>query len=142
MAFLNRVDAGRELAARLGHLRGQDLVVLGLPRGGVVVAAEVAHALDAPLDVLVVRKLGVPDQTELAMGALGEDGALVLNQRVIRAAQVSEAEIEAVERRTEQQVQGRALRFREGRPRLSLEGRTALLVDDGCCHGLDREGGM
>ena len=72
MPFKNRVDAGRRLAERLGQLRGEDVVVLGLPRGGVPVAAEVARELDAPLDVIVVRKLGVPFQPELAMGAVGE----------------------------------------------------------------------
>ena len=82
--FRNRMDAGRRLAERLGHLRGEDVVVLGLPRGGVPVAAEVARELDAPLDVIVVRKLGVPFQPELAMGAVGEGGSLV-RQRARRA---------------------------------------------------------
>ena len=81
VVFADRVDAGRQLAERLEHLRGQDVVVLGLPRGGVPVAAEVAAALDAPLDVIVVRKLGVPFQPELAMGAIGEGGAVRLRRR-------------------------------------------------------------
>ncbi|MGE5760050.1 MAG: phosphoribosyltransferase family protein, partial [Gemmatimonadota bacterium] len=84
MIFLDRVDAGRRLAARLQHLRGQPVVVLGLPRGGVPVAFEVAQALDAPLDVIVVRKLGVPFQPELGMGAIGEGGVTIVNRDVVR----------------------------------------------------------
>ena len=79
--FADRADAGRRLAAKLGHLRGEPVVVLGLPRGGVPVAFEVARALGAPLDVIVVRKLGVPFQPELGMGAIGEDGVRVINAR-------------------------------------------------------------
>jgi len=97
--FRNRSDAGRRLAARLEFLRGVDVVVLGLPRGGVPVAAEVAGALGAPLDVILVRKLGVPAQPELGMGAIGESGARVINSEVVRYAQVSDAEIAQVERR-------------------------------------------
>src|SRR5660398_223185 len=81
--FRDRADAGRQLAERLAFLRDQDVVVLGLPRGGVPVAFEVAEALDLPLDVIVVRKLGVPYQPELAMGAIGEGGARVLDSRVL-----------------------------------------------------------
>ena len=90
MVFSDRVDAGRRLAARLLHLRGEPVVVLGLPRGGVPVAAEVAAALDAPLDVIVVRKLGVPFQPELGMGAIGEDGVRVVNDEIVRMARVTE----------------------------------------------------
>ena len=84
MSFANRDEAGRQLARRLQHLRGQPVVVLGLPRGGVPVAAQVARALGAPLDVIVVRKVGVPFQPELAMGAVGEDGVAVRDSRVVR----------------------------------------------------------
>ncbi len=90
MAFVDRTEAGRRLAARLAHLRGHDVVVLGLPRGGVPVASEVAASLGAPLDVLVVRKLGVPFQRELAMGAIGEDGVRVLNDEVLQLVKVSD----------------------------------------------------
>ena len=83
VVFADRVDAGRQLAKRLDFLRGQDVVVLGLPRGGVPVAYEVAKALDAPLDVIVVRKLGVPFQPEVAMGAIGEGGSRVLDPDVL-----------------------------------------------------------
>src|SRR5260370_509886 len=85
VTFLDRIDAGRQLALKLRHLRGTDVVVLGLPRGGVPVAAEVAAALAAPLDVIVVRKLGVPFEPEVAMGAIGEDGAHVLDRALIAA---------------------------------------------------------
>jgi putative phosphoribosyl transferase len=133
--FRDRVDAGRRLGERLRHVRGEDVVVLGLPRGGVPVAAEVARALDAPLDVIVVRKLGVPFQPELAMGAVGEDGVLVVNERVRNRLHLSEAEFAEVEQRERAEVERRALRFRGDRPRLALDGRTALLVDDGIATG-------
>jgi putative phosphoribosyl transferase len=133
--FRDRRDAGRRLAVRLGHLRGENVLVLGLPRGGVPVAAEVARVLDAPLDVIVVRKLGVPFQPELAMGAVGEGSAVVVNERVVRQAHVSEAEFAEAERRERAEVERRALQFRGDRPRLALEGRTALVVDDGIATG-------
>ena len=88
MMFKDRVDAGRRLAAHIVHLRGDDVVVVGLPRGGVPAAAEVARALDAPLDVVVVRKLGVPFQPELGMGALAEDGVRVISAEIVRLAGV------------------------------------------------------
>src|SRR5659263_323744 len=94
--FADRVDAGRQLAARLGYLHGQDVVVLGLPRGGVPVAFEVAQALDAPLDVILVRKLVVPFQPELGMGAIGEGGIRIINHELVRMTGVSELELEAV----------------------------------------------
>ena len=97
MRFENRTDAGRHLAGHLAHLRGEDVVVVGLPRGGVPVAAEVARRLGAPLDVVVVRKLGVPFQPELAMGAIGEGGTRVLNEDVLRDARVTDQEHAAVE---------------------------------------------
>ena len=108
MSFTDRTDAGRLLGGRLGQLRGRDVVVLGLPRGGVPVAAEVARALGAPLDVVIVRKLGVPSQPELAVGAVGEDGALVVNERVARRVHLSEAEFAEMERRGREEVQRRA----------------------------------
>jgi putative phosphoribosyl transferase len=133
--FTDRADAGRQLARTLDHLRGPDTVVLGLPRGGVPVAYEVARALEAPLDVIVVRKLGVPFQPELAMGAVGEEDVLVLNSEVVRLSHVSEAEMAAVERREAAEVRERAARFRAGRQRIPLEGKTALIVDDGVATG-------
>jgi putative phosphoribosyl transferase len=135
MVFIDRADAGRQLAARLQDLRGEPVVVLGLPRGGVPVAAEVATALGAPLDVIVVRKLGVPFQPELGLGAVGEDGVRVLNPAVIWESGVSEPDLAAVEARERAEVDRRARRYRGGRGRLSLSGRTALIVDDGVATG-------
>lgn len=133
--YANRSEAGRQLVRSLQHLRGSDVVVLGLPRGGVPVAYEVARALDAPLDVIVVRKLGVPFQPELAMGAVGEDGVLVLNPEVVRMAHISSEEMTSVQRREQRVVEERAGRFRAGRPRLELEDKVALIVDDGVATG-------
>jgi len=133
--FADRRDAGRMLAARLLADPPRMPVVLGLPRGGVPVAAEVAAALGAPLDVLVVRKLGVPWHEEVAMGAVGEGGARVLNDGVIAAAGVCAAEVARVERRERAEVEQRISRFREGRTALPLRGRTAVLVDDGIATG-------
>lgn len=135
MIFSDRVEAGRELAARLNYLHGQDIVVLGLPRGGVPVAFEVAKKLNAPLDVIVVRKLGVPFQPELAMGAVGEDGVLVTNDEVVRMANISHDEFALVEARERVEVERRAKRFRGDQPALSLSGRIAILVDDGIATG-------
>jgi putative phosphoribosyl transferase len=135
MVFADRDDAGRRLAARLAHLRGEPVVVLGLPRGGVPVAFQVAQALGAPLDVIVVRKLGVPFQPELGMGAVGEDGARVLNPEVIHAAGVSQQELAAVQAREQAAVAARAARYRAVRPREPLDGRVAVVVDDGIATG-------
>lgn len=135
MIFRDRVDAGRRLADKLQHLRGQPAVVLGLPRGGVPVAAQVAEAIGAPLDVIVVRKLGVPYQPELGMGAIGEDGARVLSARVLSATGISEEDLAAVEQRERVELERRASRFRAGHPRIDLSGRTAVVVDDGIATG-------
>jgi putative phosphoribosyl transferase len=133
--FTDRVDAGRRLAQDLDSLRGTDVVVLGLPRGGVPVAAEVARALDAPLDVIVVRKLGVPFQPELAMGAVGEAGVRVVDAEIFRRAGVTDAELRSVERREREEVDARVARLRRGRHRVDLKGRTAVIVDDGLATG-------
>lgn len=135
VVFDNRVDAGGRLGDRLLSLRGQDVVVLGLPRGGVPVAHEVARMLDAPLDVIVVRKLGVPSQPELAMGAIGEEGARVLDERTLQYLGVTDAQLEQVEERERAVLEARTARFREGRERVDLTGRTALVVDDGIATG-------
>jgi putative phosphoribosyl transferase len=133
--FTDREEAGRRLAPRLEHLRGEDVVVLGLPRGGVPVAARVAEKLGAPLDVIVVRKLGVPFQRELAMGAIGEGGVRVLNDEIVQLAGVSDWELREVEQRERAELERRARVFRGDRPRLSLDGRTAVIVDDGIATG-------
>ena len=133
--FSDRVDAGRQLAERLEYLRGTDTVVLGLPRGGVPVAAEVARVLNAPLDVIVVRKLGVPFQPELAMGAIGEDGARVLNPDVLAMASISPDELATVERRERAILDARVAELRKGRERIEVRGRTVVIVDDGIATG-------
>jgi len=135
--FRNRVDAGRHLAqvVRVAGLGADRAVILGLPRGGVPVAAEVSLALGTPLDVIVVRKLGVPFQPELAMGAIGEDGVRVLNDDVVRSSAISTNVLEAVEERERDELKRRARRYRDGRPRLDLEGRCAVIVDDGIATG-------
>jgi len=135
MFFADRADAGRRLAARLEYLRGEPAVVLGLPRGGVPVALEVARALGVPLDVIVVRKLGAPFQPELGMGAVGEDGVRVINREVVRLARVTADELAAVEAREQAQVDARAARYRVLRPREPLTGRVAVVVDDGIATG-------
>lgn len=114
---------------------GPDVVVLGLPRGGVPVAAEVAEALGAPLDVIVVRKLGVPAQPELGMGAIGEGGVRVLDPELIRRAGVAPGAVEAVEHRERAELERRVRRFRGDRPAVPIEGRTAIIVDDGVATG-------
>ncbi|EUA04880.1 phosphoribosyl transferase domain protein [Mycobacterium kansasii 824] len=139
--FEDRSDAGRQLAQRLKHLYGRGVVVLGLPRGGVPVAFEVAKALQAPLDVLVVRKLGVPFQPELAFGAIGEDGVRVLNDGVVRAASLDDEDVQAVERTQRIELQRRVERFRRGRDRIPLTGRIAVIVDDGIATGATAKAG-
>jgi putative phosphoribosyl transferase len=133
--FADRTDAGKLLAEHLGRFAVEDVVVLGLPRGGVPVAAEVAAALEAPLDVIVVRKLGVPFQPELAMGAIGEDGARVINDEVVGLAHITRKELAAAEARERPELERRARRFRAAGPRIDLQGRTALIVDDGIATG-------
>jgi putative phosphoribosyl transferase len=133
--FRNRRDAGRQLAARLMGLRDEHPVIVGLPRGGVPVAAEVASALGAPLDVIVVRKLGVPFQPELGMGAVGEGGVRVLNPSVIQAARIHDDEFAAVVARESDEVDRRARSLRGAHPMISLIGRTVVIVDDGLATG-------
>ncbi len=133
--FADRAEAGRELAERLSQLRSATPVVLGLPRGGVPVAEQVAQALGAPLDVLLVRKLGVPFQPELGLGAIGESGTCVVNEAVVQLAGVAESDIERVKARERVELDRRRSRYRQGRPRSPLEGKTAVIVDDGIATG-------
>ncbi|RCV55216.1 phosphoribosyltransferase, partial [Marinitenerispora sediminis] len=135
MLFTDRRDAGRRLAAEPGLRRITDAVVLGLPRGGVPVAFEVAAELGAPLDVAVVRKLGVPYQPELAMGAIGEGGVRVLDERTLLLAGLGEWDVAAVERHERAELEQRVRRLRALRPRVALAGRTAVVVDDGVATG-------
>lgn len=135
VSFTDRIDAGRRLAARLEYLHGQDVVVLGLPRGGVPVAFEVAEALDAPLEVIVVRKLGVPFQPELAMGAIGEGGVEVLDPRLLASAQVTEEQLHSIRSSECARLEARVTLLRKGRARTDLNGRIAVVVDDGIATG-------
>jgi putative phosphoribosyl transferase len=135
MHFTDRRDAGRRLAEQLGHLAGQDVVVLGLPRGGVPVAAEVAKSLRAPLDIVLIRKLGVPFQPELGMGAIGEGGVYVVNDEVVRAARITDSELAEVQARETRELERRARVYRRGRQRVPVTGRTVVVVDDGLATG-------
>ncbi len=133
--FRDRADAGRRLAQQLAPRQSPDVVVLGLPRGGVPVAAEVAKTLGAPLDVILVRKLGVPFQPEVAMGAIGEGGVRVLDDDLVARAGITPAEVDAVERRERATLDTRVAQFRSGGEPLDLTGRTAIIVDDGIATG-------
>ena len=145
--FTNREEAGRQLGARLGHLKtepGPGVVVLGLPRGGVVVAAQIATALTAPLDVLVVRKLGAPLQPELAIGAVtdGERPQRILNTRVIASLGVDPEYLEREAARQLKEVKRRQSLYRGNRPSVSLSGRTVVVVDDGIATGATVRAGI
>jgi len=138
--FADRADAGRALATALESRRGAaDTIVLGLPRGGVPVACEVAAALALPLDVLVVRKLGLPWQPELAMGAIASGGALVLNDEVVRHLGGRDDAFEAVRAREQAELERRERDFRGNRPPLDMRNRTGILVDDGLATGATME---
>jgi putative phosphoribosyl transferase len=135
--FPNRRAGGAALAALLTARRelDPDPVVVALPRGGVPVGVEVADALGAPLDVIIVRKLGTPGQPELAMGAIGEGGVRILNYEVLDALRVTDGQLEAVAAREQHELDRRAQRLRAGRARVPLTGHTAILVDDGLATG-------
>lgn len=134
--FHDRLDAGRQLATKLSRYAGRDdVLVLGLPRGGVPVAAEVARALDAPLDVFVVRKLGVPFHEELAMGAIATGGARVVDHALIRQLGLSGGDVERVTAKEERELRRRERLYRGERPSPDIAGRTVLLVDDGLATG-------
>jgi predicted phosphoribosyltransferase len=134
--FTDRRDAGRALASRLMHHAGrQNVLVLGLPRGGVPVAFEVANALAAPLDVFVVRKLGVPGHEELAMGAIAAGGLRVLNPEVLRYHRITDEDIERVAEREQIELERREQLYRGDRRPVELHGKIALIVDDGLATG-------
>ncbi|MBV9519695.1 MAG: phosphoribosyltransferase [Hyphomicrobiales bacterium] len=137
MPFENRVDAGRQLARALDRYRKDSVVVLALPRGGVPIAAEVAAALNAPLDLVLVRKIGFPPQPELAMGAVvdGADPIIVRNEDVIRMTGVSEAEFDDVCRRELAEIERRRTRYLGSRAPVEIAGRTAIVIDDGLATG-------
>ncbi len=136
LPYRNRSEAGRLLAEELAHYKSKaDVVVLGLTRGGVPVAAEVASALHAPLDVVVVRKLGVPFQRELAMGAIAGDDTQVLDKQLVHALDLTNRDVEAAITRERAELQRRERLYRGGRPALDLKEHTAILVDDGLATG-------
>lgn len=132
----DRAEAGRLLAEKLtAYANREDVIVLGLPRGGVPVAFEIAKRLNAPLDVFVVRKLGVPRQEELAMGAIATGGVRVLNDSVVKAYGISDDEIALVEAKEQKELARRELAYRGDRPPLDVHGRTVILVDNGIATG-------
>jgi putative phosphoribosyl transferase len=144
--FRDRAEAGRLLAERVeplvGRGKAQNLLVLGLPRGGIPVAAQVAKALKAPLDTLVVRKLGFPGHEELAMGALASGGLRVLNRGLIEQSDLTDEEIEEETRREAREIEERERAYRAGKPRLDVEGRTVIVVDDGLATGATLRAGL
>ncbi len=133
--FSNRTEAGRALAARLGHLSGENVIVLALPRGGVPVGAEIARALHVPLDVFNVRKLGVPWHDELAMGAIAAGGVRVLNEDVIAGAGVAVEDLDRVTAEQQIELERRERLYRDGRAAPNVSGKTVILVDDGIATG-------
>jgi putative phosphoribosyl transferase len=136
MRFQDRTEAGRMLAERLASYKNRsDVVILALPRGGVPVAFEVAQALNAPLDVFVVRKLGVPGREELAMGAIASGGVRALNEDVVRMLQIPGEVIEEVAAKEMEELERRERLYRDNRPALDARGRVAILIDDGLATG-------
>jgi putative phosphoribosyl transferase len=134
--FQDRRDAGRVLAARLAHYSNRpDVLVLGLPRGGVPVAFEVARELNVPMDVFVVRKLGLPGHEELAMGAIATGGTVVLNDDIVQQLGIADRLIEAVAEREARELERRERLYRDSRPAPDVRGKTVILVDDGLATG-------
>lgn len=135
MVFQDRTDAGRQLAERLSELDGRDVVVLALPRGGVPVAAEIALTLDAPLDVVGVRKLGAPGHPELAVGAIAEGGVRAIDPRSVSILHLEDGTIDGIEAEERRELQRRLRTYRGERELPELTGRTAVVVDDGLATG-------
>lgn len=134
--FADRTEAGRELAQALVRWRGRaDVVVLALPRGGLPVAQEIARELGAPLDILVVRKLGVPAQPELAMGAIASGGGRVMNEEIVQALRIDAAAIDIVAQRELRELRRRELAYRGDRPPVPVTGKVVVIVDDGMATG-------
>lgn len=136
MIFHDRQEAGKKLSlALLKYKNDKNTIILGLPRGGVVVAAEVAKALDLPLDIIVIRKMGAPMNSELAIGATDELGHTVLNEEIIESLEISENYLKEVKQKEQKMAEDRLNRYRGNRPPLSLKGKTAVLIDDGLATG-------
>jgi len=140
--FRDREDAGRRLAERLAKYRDEDPVVLALPRGGVPVGYEVARALKAPLDVFIARKLGAPNQPELGIGAVAQDGTLVLNERIVEEIGVSKEYVQRIAAEEMEEARWRIKLFRGERPEPEIRVRTAILVDDGIATGVTTRAAM
>lgn len=136
MLFPDRQEAGRQLARLLGEHREKDAVILALPRGGVPVAREVARALEAPLDVFVVRKLGAPGHPELGVGAIAEGGAVFVDASTVRLLAISSGELSRIAERESVELERRARLYRRGRPLPPIAGRTVIVVDDGIATGV------
>lgn len=136
MLFRDRQEAGQRLAQALSFLEGkEDVIILGIPRGGVVVAAEVAEALDAPLDIYITRKIGAPHNPELAIGAVASSGDVFLDEGLISSIGVSPEYVEDETERQRKEIKRRMAKYRGGRPAPELEGKTVVLVDDGVATG-------
>lgn len=140
--FADRHDAGRQLARRLSHYRGQDTIVLALPRGGVPVAAEIADELDARLDVLVARKLGAPGRPELGVGAIAEGGEPILDERTLSLVGVTAEDMDATIEAERAELARRVRDYRGDRPLPDVSGRTVILVDDGLATGVTARAGL
>ena len=134
--FVDRGDAGRQLAERLSAYAGDSLMIFALPRGGVPVGAEIARSLEAPLEIIVSRKLGAPDQPEFGIGAVAPGGVRVLNERAVKILGIQEDYVERITERESAEVERRLRLFRGDRPYPDLYGRTAILVDDGLATGV------
>ena len=136
MLFQDRREAGSSLARELASFKGKDnLIVLGIPRGGVVVGHEIAKAVDAPLDVYITRKIGAPHNPELAIGAVASDGTLLIDHQLVRRLGVSQEYVDQESERQRQEITRRAAEYRGDRPRLELAGKAVILVDDGVATG-------
>lgn len=143
MVFIDRAEAGTRLAWCLGKYADRDdVLVLGVPRGGVPVAFEVATLLKVPLDVFVLRKLGVPGHEELALGAIGSGGVRVLDKQIIRALQIPDFDIELITRAEKKELERREHKYRRGSPPLDVRGKTVILVDDGIATGSSLTAGV
>ena len=143
MAFADRTEAGRKLAALLaGYANRADVIVLGIPRGGVQVAVEVAAQLSVPLDVFLLRKLGIPGEEELAFGAIASGDVRILDRETIEALGISEQEIEQVTNAEQSELQRRERAYRGSRPALDVQGKTVIFVDDGIATGSSMRAGI
>ena len=133
--FENRYDAGRQLATQLGDYKGQSVVVLAVPNGGVPVALEVALALEADLDLVISRKIPLPLNPEAGCGAVADDGTVILNEEVVKGLDISPHQINYQVNRVRADIRQRSLLYRRGRPPISVSGKTAILIDDGLASG-------